>query len=72
MEIRLVQRSFNSCFGIFDDSVVLLFQLHPQDNDRVLSVVKIWDAGLAKNLSKEFELLWNGGEEFDLEKVIER
>lgn len=71
MEIRLAQRSFNSCFGIFDDSVVVLFQLHPQDNDRVLSVVKIRDPGLAKNLSTEFELIWNGGEEFDLEKVTE-
>lgn len=72
MEIRLVQRSFNSCFGIFDDSAVVLFQLHPQDNDRILSVVKIRDPGLAKNLSMEFELLWNGGEEFDLEKAAER
>jgi sugar-specific transcriptional regulator TrmB len=71
IEIRLVQ-NFNSCFGIVDDSIVVLFQLHPQDNDRVLSAVKIWDAGLAKNLGKEFELLWNGGEEFDLEKATER
>lgn len=71
VEIRLVQ-NFNSCFGIVDDSIVVLFQLHPLDNDRVLSVVKIWDAGLAKNLGKEFELLWNGGEEFDLEKDAER
>jgi HTH-type transcriptional regulator, sugar sensing transcriptional regulator len=68
MEIRLAQ-NFNSCFGIIDDSVVVLFQLHPQDNDRILSVVKIWDTGLAKNLGKEFELLWNGGEEFDLGKA---
>jgi len=69
IELRIVQ-NFNSCFGIIDDSIVVLFQLHPQDNDRILSVVKIWDAGLAENLGKEFELLWNGGEEFDLEKVL--
>lgn len=49
IEIRLVQ-NFNSCFGIVDDSIVVLFQLHPLDNDRVLSVVKIWDAGLAKKI----------------------
>lgn len=72
MKIRLVQKSFNSCFGTFDDSVVVLFQLHPQDNDRILSVVKIRDAGLAKNLSREFDLLWNEGEEFDFEKVTGR
>lgn len=71
IEIRLVQ-NFNSCFGIVDDSIVMLFQLHPQDSDRILSVVKIWDAGLAINLGKEFELLWNGGEKLDLEKVTER
>ncbi|AKB48168.1 Transcriptional regulator, TrmB family [Methanosarcina sp. Kolksee] len=72
IEVRLVQRNFNSCFGIFDDSVVVLFQLHPQDNDRVLSVVKIRDTGLAKNMSTEFELLWNEGEEFDFEEAAER
>jgi len=71
IEVRLVH-NFNSCFGIIDDSIVVLFQLHPQDSDRVLSVVKIWDAGLAKNLSKEFELLWNGGEELDSQKAAER
>ncbi|RXA20774.1 TrmB family transcriptional regulator [Methanosarcina sp. MSH10X1] len=68
MEIRLAE-SFNSCFGIIDENVVVLFQLHPHDSDRILSVVKIWDTGLAKNLGKEFELLWNGGVEFDLEKL---
>jgi len=71
IEIRLVQ-NFNSCFGIVDDSVVVLFQLHPQDNDRILSIVKIWDAGLAKNLGKEFELLWNGGEDVGFEKAAEK
>ena len=67
MEIRLAQ-NFNSCFGIVDESVVVLFQLHPHDSDRILSVIKIWDMGLAKSLGKEFELLWNGGEIFDLDK----
>lgn len=70
MEIRAVQ-NFNSCFGIIDDSVVVLLQLHPQDKDRILSVVKIWDAGLAKNLGEEFELLWNSGEKLDMEKIAE-
>jgi len=69
MEIKLVQ-NFTSCFGVVDDSAVVLFQLHPRDNDRVLSVVKIWDAGLAKNLSEEFESLWNCGEKLDLEKFV--
>jgi len=70
MEIRVVQ-NFNSYFGVIDDSVVVLLQLHPQDQDRILSVVKIWDAGLAKNLGEEFELLWNSGEKLDLEKIAE-
>ncbi len=69
MEIRLVQNS-QSCFGVIDSSVVVLFQPHPQDRDRILSVVKIWDAGFAKNLSEEFEFLWKGGENFDLEKML--
>jgi hypothetical protein len=38
------------CFllRVVDDSSVVLFQLHPNDKDRILSVVKIWNAGLAK------------------------
>ena len=34
LDIRLVQ-NFNSCFGIVDDSVVILFQPHPTDRDIV-------------------------------------
>jgi sugar-specific transcriptional regulator TrmB len=71
MEIRLVQNS-QSCFGVIDSSVVVLFQPHPQDRDRILSVVKIWDAGFAKNLNEEFEFLWKGGEKLDLEELLER
>jgi sugar-specific transcriptional regulator TrmB len=71
LDIRLVQ-NFNSCFGIVDDSVVVLFQPHPADRDRVLSVVKIRDTGLAKNLKEEFELLWNTGEKLDLQEELER
>jgi HTH-type transcriptional regulator, sugar sensing transcriptional regulator len=67
MEIRLAH-NFASSFGVVDDSAVILFQLHPRDKDRILSVVKIWDAGLAKNLGEEFDSLWNWGEELDLEK----
>jgi len=67
VEIRLVH-NFSSSFGVVDDSAVILFQLHPRDKDRILSVVKIWDAGLAKNLGEEFDSLWNWGEELDLEK----
>lgn len=70
MEIRIVQNS-HSCFGVVDESVVVLFQLHPHDKDRILSVVKIWDAGFAKNLSEEFELLWDCGEKLDMETVAE-
>ena len=70
LDIRLVQ-NFNSCFGIADDSVVVLFQPHPADRDRVLSVVKIRDSGLAKNLNEEFELLWSIGEKLDLQKELE-
>jgi len=70
LKIRLVQ-NFNSYFGVVDESVVVLFQPHPKDKDRILSVVKIWDAGFAKNLGEEFELLWNSGEELDLEKRVE-
>jgi HTH-type transcriptional regulator, sugar sensing transcriptional regulator len=70
VEIRLVQ-NFSSSFGVIDDSAVVLFQLHPRDKDRILSVVKIWDAGLAKNLGEEFDSLWNWGEQLDLEKFAE-
>ena len=70
LDIRLV-KNFNSCFGIADDSVVVLFQPHPADRDRVLSVVKIRDSGLAKNLNEEFELLWSTGEKLDLQKELE-
>jgi HTH-type transcriptional regulator, sugar sensing transcriptional regulator len=70
VEIRLVQ-NFSSSFGVIDDSAVVLFQLHPRDKDRILSVVKIWDAGLAKNLGEELDSLWNWGEQLDLEKLAE-
>jgi len=66
LDIRLSQ-NFDSYFGVVDDSVVILFQPHPRDKDQILSVVKIWDAGLAKNLKEEFELMWNAGERLDLE-----
>ena len=68
LDIRLVQ-NFNSCFGIVDDSIVVLFHPHPADRDRVLSVVKIRDAGFAKNLKEEFELLWNAGEKLNLQEL---
>jgi sugar-specific transcriptional regulator TrmB len=71
LDIRLV-RNFNSCFGIVDDSVVVLIQPHPADRERVLSVVKIRDTGLAKNLKEEFEILWNAGEKLDLEEELEK
>jgi len=67
LDIRLVQ-NFHSCFGIVDDSIVVLFQPHPTDRDRVLSVVKIQDTGFAKNLKEEFELLWNAGEKLDFQE----
>lgn len=67
VEIRIVQ-NFASSFGVIDDSAVVLFQLHPRDKDRTLAVVKIWDAGLAKNLGEEFDSLWSYGEQLDLEK----
>ena len=70
LDIRLVQNS-NSCFGIVDDSIVVLFQPHPTDRDRVLSVVKVRDSGLAKNLKEEFDLLWNAGEKLDLQEELE-
>lgn len=70
-DIRLVQ-NFNSCFGIVDDSIVVLFQPHPADRDRVLSVVKIRDTGLAKNLKEEFEILWNAGEKLELQEELEK
>ena len=69
LDIRVVQ-NFNSCFGIVDDSTVVLFHPHPADRDRVLSVVKIRDTGLAKNLKEEFELLWKSGEKLDLQEKL--
>ena len=70
LDIRVVQ-NFNSCFGIVDDSTVVLFHPHPADRDRVLSVVKVRDTGLAKNLKEEFELLWKSGEKLDLQEELE-
>lgn len=70
MELRVVQ-NFVSSFAVVDDRAVVLFQLHPRDKDRILSVVKIYDAGLAKNLGEEFDSLWNWGEQLDLEKFAE-
>ncbi|HIH75632.1 MAG TPA: TrmB family transcriptional regulator [Methanosarcina sp.] len=67
LDIRLVQ-NLNSCFGIVDDSIVVLFQSHPADRDRVLSAVKIRDSGLAKNLKEEFKILWRTGEKVDLQE----
>lgn len=69
LDLRLVQNS-NSYFGIADDSVVVLFQPHPTDRDRILSVIKIRDIGFAKNLKEEFELLWNAGEKLDLREEL--
>jgi sugar-specific transcriptional regulator TrmB len=71
LDVRLFQ-TFNSCFGVVDDSIVVLFQPHPKDRDRVLSVVKIRDIGLAKNLKEEFEILWNEGETLDLQEELEK
>lgn len=71
LDIRLVQ-NFNSCFGIVDDSIIVLFQPHPSDRDRVLSVVKIRDTGFAKNLKEEFELLWGTGEKLELQEEMEK
>jgi hypothetical protein len=48
----------------------MLSQLHPHDNDRILSVVKTWDTRLAKILGKEFELLWTEEKTFILEKLL--
>src|SRR5690606_2401608 len=69
LDVRLFQ-TFNSCFGVVDYSIVILFQPHPKDRDRVLSVVKIRDIGLAKNLKEEFEILWNEGEKLDLQEEL--
>ena len=71
MEIRIVQ-NIASSFLVIDESVVVLFQLHPTDKDRVLSIVKIWDTGLAKSLGEEYDSLWTLGEQLDLEKFNKR
>ncbi|HII81476.1 MAG TPA: TrmB family transcriptional regulator [Methanosarcina sp.] len=71
LEIRAV-KSTNSYFGIVDNNLVILLQPHPLDRDRLVSVVKIWDAELAKSLRKEFEVMWKMGKTFELgEKVTE-
>ncbi|WP_255336695.1 TrmB family transcriptional regulator [Methanosarcina sp. KYL-1] len=70
LELRM-NPNFDSYFGVVDESIVVLFQPHPKDKDQVLSVVKIWDAGLAKNLNEEFELMWDAGERIDLEEKLQ-
>ena len=67
IEIRIA-KNLNSSFLVIDDSVVVLLQLHPTDNDRVLSIVKILDTGLAKNLAEEYDSLWHGGEQLGLQE----
>ena len=67
IKIRIA-KNINSNFLVIDDSVVVLFQLHPTDEDRILSIVKIWDTGLAKSLGEEYDSLWSRGEQLDLEK----
>lgn len=67
IEIRIA-KNIASSFLVIDDSVVVLFQLHPTDKDRILSIVKIWDKGLAKSLGEEYDSLWSRGDQLDLEK----
>ena len=67
LEIRAV-RNTNSHFGIIDNNLVILLQPHPLDKNRLISVVKIWDADLAKSLRKEFDIMWKVGKIFELEE----
>lgn len=69
LEIRAV-KSTNSYFGVVDNNLVILLQPHPLDRDRLISVVKIWDAELAKSLRNEFEVMWKIGKTFDLRRGI--
>jgi sugar-specific transcriptional regulator TrmB len=69
IEIRTA-KNIASSFLVIDDNVVVFFQLHPTDNDRILSILKIYDTGLAKSLGEEYDSLWSRGEQLDLEKVI--
>lgn len=69
LEIKAVKNT-SSYFGIVDNNLVILLQPHPLDRDRLISVVKIWDADLAKNLRKEFEEMWKTGKKFDLREKI--
>jgi Predicted transcriptional regulators len=71
LEIRSV-RNTNSYFGIIDNNLVILLQPHPLDKNRLISVMKILDADLAKSLRKEFDIMWKAGEILELgEKVAE-
>ena len=65
LEIR-VSKIINSHFGVVDDNTVVLIQPHPLNKDQLLSIVKIWDAELARKLSEEFEVMWKVGELVDL------
>lgn len=65
LEIRAI-RNTSSYFGIVDNNLVILLQPHPLDRERLISVVKIWDAELARSLWKEFEVMWKVGTKFDL------
>jgi HTH-type transcriptional regulator, sugar sensing transcriptional regulator len=69
LEIRKVKNT-SSYFGIIDDNVVILLQPHPLERDRLISVVKIWDTELAKNLKKEFEMMWKVGKKFTLDEKM--
>jgi sugar-specific transcriptional regulator TrmB len=71
IEIRIA-KNINSSFLVVDDNVVVLLQLHPTDKDRILSIVKILDTGLAKSLGEEYDSLWSRGEQLDFEEFIRK
>jgi len=69
LEIR-TSKIIDSHAGIVDDNMVLLLQPHPLNKDRLLSVVKIWDSELARNLREEFDVMWKAGERIDVVEKI--
>jgi|GEM_PF-320808 len=69
LEIKSV-RDTNSYFGIIDNNLVILLQPHPLDKNQLISVVKIWDADLAKSLQKEFDTMWKTGKILELREKV--
>ena len=60
IEIKIVKKIY-SYFAVVDGTLAFFLQSNPLDENKLLSAVAIWNKDLAKNLSEEFEKVWEKG-----------